>query len=193
MSSYDKIARFYLADRDKLKSGKYLRRLLKILPKNSTILDLGCGAGVPVDDMLLKAGHSVIGIDSSSEQIELARTYCKQGQYLVGDISKLKNNEYRVEAVVSFYAVFHIERTRQADWFKVVASLLVKGGKLLVTMGDREFEGKHMLYGQELWSSQYGTVKNSQMIQQAGFEILLEEIDTSGGERHQVILAEKIC
>lgn len=193
MQSYDKIVKPYLANRDKLKSGKYLRQLLKFLPKNSRILDLGCGAGVPVDDVLLKAGHSVIGIDISSEQIAFARKNCKGGQYLIGDMADLKENEYEVEAIVSFYAIFHIKRNRHAEWLKVVASNLSKGGKLLITMGDREFEGTHKLYGQELWSSQYGTAKNRQMIKEAGFEILLDEVDTSGGERHQVIMAEKIC
>ena len=102
MSSYDTIAGTYLANRDRLKSGKYVQQLLKYLPKNSTILDLGCGAGVPVDDVLLKAGHEVIGIDISSEQIKLARKNCPRGQFMVSDIQDLQMGEYQVEAIISF-------------------------------------------------------------------------------------------
>jgi 16S rRNA G527 N7-methylase RsmG len=58
--NYDPIVKEYLATRDRLKSGKYVQQLLKYLPKKSTILDLGCGAGVPVDDILIKAGNFVL-------------------------------------------------------------------------------------------------------------------------------------
>lgn len=190
--SYNKIAATYLANRDRLKSGKYVQQLLRYLPKKSTVLDLGCGAGVPVDDILLKAGHSVIGIDNSVEQIKLARKNCKEGDFLVGDITELKEKEYQVEAVVSFYTIFHTPRDSQAKTFKIISTYLKKGGMLLVTMGDREFEGTHLLHGSPMWSSQYGTTKNRQLIEAAGFKILTEEIDVSGGERHQVILAEKL-
>lgn len=188
---YDKIASVYLANRDRLKSGRHVQHLLKYLPKNSTILDLGCGAGTSVDDILLKAGHSIIGLDISSEQIKLARKQCPGGEYMVRDILDLKTGEYSVQAIVSIYAVFHLPRERQPAWLKTIASYLPKGGMLLTTMGDREFEGEHILHGQPMWSSQYGTAKNTQMVEAAGFHIILNEIDGSGGERHQVILAEK--
>lgn len=189
---YDKIAQIYLASRDRLKSGKYIQQLLKYLPKQSTILDLGCGAGIPVDDILLKAGHEVIGIDISSEQIKLARKNCPHGQFLVGDIFDLDKNEYEVDAVISFYTIFHIPRESHGKWLKIISTYLKKGGLLLLTMGDREFEGEHELHGTKMWSSQYGTAKNKSLVESAGFKIVSSEIDNSGGERHQIILAEKL-
>ncbi|MBP9669791.1 class I SAM-dependent methyltransferase [Candidatus Woesebacteria bacterium] len=188
---YDKIAKTYLASRDRLKSGKHVSQLLKRLPKQSTILDLGCGAGVPVDDILLKAGHEVIGIDISSEQIKLARKSCPRGQFLVGDVSELSMDEYDVQAVISFYTIFHTPREEHSKLLKTFASYLKKGGLLLITMGDREFEGGHELHGEKMWSSQFGTAKNRSLVESAGFKIITDELDNSGGERHQVIFAEK--
>lgn len=186
------MAKEYLADRARLKSSKYLQKFLKYLPKNSTILDLGCGAGVPVDDVLLKAGHTVVGIDISPEQIKLARKNCPKGQYLVGDIAELATGEYVVQGVVMLYALFHLPRTDHSRILGVIASNMIRGGILLVTMGDRPFEGEHKLYGQPMWSSQWGTAQNRQMVEAAGFRTILDEMDTSGGERHQIILAEKV-
>lgn len=192
MSSYDKIAGDYLANRANLKSGKYVQQLLKYLPKNSRVLDLGCGPAVPIDDVLLKAGHSVTGIDISSEQVKLARKKCPEGEYIVRDIRELREGEYKAEAVVSFYTLFHISRDKQAGILKIMASYLVSGGWLLITMGDREFEGEHVLHGVKMWSSQYGTAKNRQLVESSGYKILMDELDTSGGERHQIILAQKL-
>ena len=189
---YDKIAISYLENRINLKSGKYLKQLLKFLPKRSLILDLGCGAGVPVDDILLKAGHQVIGIDISPRQIANARKYCPGGEYLVGDIGELKTDEYQAQAIVCFYTIFHIQRSRQSELLRVMGSYLPSGGMLLITMGDREFEGEHMMHGESMWASQYGTAKNRAMVETAGFDVILDEVDTSGGERHQVIMGVKL-
>jgi SAM-dependent methyltransferase len=189
---YDRMAVAYLAHRERLKSGKYIQQLLKYLPKKSTVLDLGCGAGIPVDDILLKAGHSVMGIDISEEQIKLARKNCKGGDYLVGDIAELREKEYQVQAVVSFYTLFHTPRTEHARILKTMASFLPPHGMLLLTMGDREFEGQHILHGEPMWSSQFGTAKNHKLVESAGFKVITDEIDTSGGERHQIIMAEKL-
>lgn len=188
---YDKIARAYLASRDRLKSSKYIYQLIKYLPKHSTILDLGCGAGVPVDDILIKAGHDVLGIDISIEQIKLARTNCPTGSYIAYDIANLTTGEYDVDAVVCFYTLFHLPRNEHKKLLAVIHSFIKKDGMLLITMGDREFEGNHNMYDVKMWSSQFGTSKNHKIIAEAGFEILLDEIDNSGGERHQIILARK--
>lgn len=189
--AYDQMAERYLANRARLKSDKYVHKLLKYLPKQTTILDLGCGAGIPIDDILLKAGHEVIGLDISRQQIKLARKNCPRGQYLVQDIATLKKGAYQAQAIVSFYALFHIPRSQHGIFLQILTSFLPKGGMLLITMGDREFEGNHVLYGASLWSSQYGTIKNRAIVVSAGFDIILDEIDVSGGERHQIILAVK--
>ena len=188
--SYDPIAKKYLAERGRLKSGKYVQKLLKLLPKHATILDVGCGAGVPVDDLLLKAGHTVLGIDNSSEQIRLARKRCPGGEYAVRDMRELRVGEYRVDAVVSFYALFHAPRGEHARILSIWRSYLPKGGYLLATFGDRDFEGEHTLYGATVWSSQWGRSKNRALVERAGFEVIMDEVDRSGGESHQVILAK---
>ncbi len=107
------------------------------------------------------------------------------------DIAELKPREYQVQAVISFYTLFHLPRIQHANLLQIFQSYLPKGGLLLITMGDREFEGEHMLYKEPMWSSQWGTAKNRQLVEQAGYHIISDEIDESGGERHQVILAEK--
>lgn len=191
-SGYDQIAKTYFKNRVRLKSDKYVQKLIKVLPKQSTILDLGCGAGAPVDNWLIKAGHQVVGIDISSEQIKLARRNCPRGEYRVGDIAELRVGQYQVQAVISFYTWFHLPRDRHGQILTIVSSYLGRGGLLLLSMGDREFEGAHQMDGIVMWSSQYGPGKNRELVERAGFRVLLDEIDPSGGERHQVILAEKL-
>lgn len=63
------------------------------------------------------------------------------------------------------------------------------GGLILVTMGSGEWEGtEEDFHGSKMWWSHYGAEKNKEIVKNAGFEILLDEIDTSGNERHLFIL-----
>lgn len=191
ISGYNTIAQRYVAGRDALKSGKYIQKLLKLLPKKATVLDIGCGAGLGVDDYLLKVGNDLIGIDNSIEMIRLARRNCPAGEYKVEDMRDLVANEYSVDAIVSFYALFHVARSSHKSVLQIWASFLRKDGLLLLTMGDRAFEGVHSLYGVKMWSSQWGVEKNLELVREVGFEIVEHNLDTSGAERHLVVLARK--
>lgn len=189
---YDKIAEEYSSTRDQFKNEKYLQKLNNLLKPNSTILDIGCGAGKPVDEFFVKHGHKIIGIDISRKQIELAKKNLPKANFAVKDMDTLSPNEYSVDAVISFYAIFHIPRDRHRQLVTTIYSFLPNGGYILITMGASEWEGKENFHGVEMYWSHYNEEKNKKIIQNSGFEILLNEIDTSGGEKHQVIIAKKL-
>jgi cyclopropane fatty-acyl-phospholipid synthase-like methyltransferase len=189
---YNQIAEGYLQTRDQFKNLKYLEKFVKLLKPNSKILDLGCGAGKPIDEFLVKKGFKVIGLDISEKQIELAKKNVPEGEFYLKDISLLKKEEYQIDAIVSFYAIFHISRESHFELFKKINSFLPKGGLILVTMGSSEWEGiENDFHGTKMSWSHYGQEKNREIIEKADFEILLDEIDTSGGEKHQIIIAKK--
>lgn len=192
LAAYEQLGKAYLAHRQSLKSDSYVRLLLKQLAKNSLILDVGCGAGVPVDDLLIKAGHEVVGIDLSPGLIKIARKLVPQASYLVGDMQQLKPNEYLVDAVVCLFALFHVPRSDHARLIKTFASFLPINGWLLISMGDRAYEGAHEMYGVASFSSQWDSVENRRIIKAAGLAIEHEEFSSSFGERHQMILAQKL-
>jgi cyclopropane fatty-acyl-phospholipid synthase-like methyltransferase len=190
--SYDKIAPMYARERNQFENNEHLNRLVNLLNPNSLVLDVGCGSGLPVDQYLIDYGHRVIGIDVSEKQIELARKNVPEGIYEQKDMLDLKEYEYNVDAIVSFYAVFHTPREQHEDILRKCHSYLTGEGLLLVTMGASDWEGKENFHGEEMWWSHYGPEKNKKIIESAGFAIIFDEIDTTGGEKHQVILAKNI-
>jgi 2-polyprenyl-3-methyl-5-hydroxy-6-metoxy-1,4-benzoquinol methylase len=190
--AYNQMAGQYLQNRDQLRSHRYVNKFEVMLPRQADVLDLGCGAGVPVDDYLMKRGHLVTGLDISETQINTARQKCPKGAFLVRDLMDLKEGEFEMDGVVSLYTIFHLPRKKHLWFLKTVASFLRPGGKLLISMGDKDFEQEHMLYGQKVWSSHYDSRKNLKIVEEAGFKILFDEIDESGREKHQFILAVKI-
>ncbi len=188
---YNKIADNYLVGRDQFKSDKYLEKLNFLISPASTILDVGCGSGVPVDQYLIKKGHKIVGVDISERQIKLAKKNVPEGEYEVKDMSELKEREYKVDAVVSFYAIFHTPREQHLDILRKLKTFLTKNGYLLVTMGSSEWEGREEnFFGGEMFWSHYGAKENRMLLEKAGFKVLLDEIDETGREKHQVLLAQ---
>jgi cyclopropane fatty-acyl-phospholipid synthase-like methyltransferase len=190
---YNKIADEYLKHRNLFKNDKYLEILINLLPTGATILDIGCGAGIPVDKYLSEKGFKVIGIDISDRQIELATKNVPTGIFERKDMLKLKEKEYSVDAVISFYAIFHTPRKKHLDLFKKIKTFLPKGGIILVTMGCADWEGRNKdFFGGEMEWSYYDAEKNKNIIQKAGFKIIFDEIDRSGGEKHLIVIGESI-
>ncbi len=190
---YNKVADKYLEERDQFKNDKYLKKFNSLLSPESLILDIGCGAGKPVDKFFIQHGHRIIGIDISEKQVELARQNVPQGLFKVEDMSALKPGEYKVDAVISFYAIFHIDRETHFELFKKIYSFLPTGGLIMVTMGSSSWEGSEEdFHGGKMTWSHFGKEKNRQIVEAQSFKVLTDEIDENGNEKHQVIIAKKI-
>ena len=187
---YEKAAEDYTSKRNQFHSLEYLEIFSKFVEKGKTILDVGCGAGKPVDEYLVKKGFGVNGIDISERMITLARKNVPEAFYEVKDMSELEAGEYCVNGIVSFYAIFHTPREKHQDLFKKFASFMPNGGAILVTMGSSDWEGtEENFHGAKMFWSHFGTNKNTQIVENAGFKITLNEIDGSANEKHQVIIA----
>jgi len=70
---YDEIAKQYQVNRHMFDYRKELNEFASLLPKNAKVLDVGCGAGVPVKKFLVESGFDVTGIDFSAGMLEVAR------------------------------------------------------------------------------------------------------------------------
>lgn len=188
--AYERIADTYAARRDQFKSKRHLDRFADLVPAGRTILDIGCGAGQPVDAYLVDRGYTVLGLDISERMIELARAHVPQATYDVRDMSDLRVGEFNVGGIVSMYAIFHTPRERHRELLEKFASFMPDGGALLMTMGAGEWEGfEGDFHGGEMYWSHYGADTNTELVEQAGFQVVSDEIDRSADEEHQVIIA----
>lgn len=188
--SYDKVAEQYASKRDRFKNDAYLESFAVGLEPGAKVLDLGCGSGVPAAEFLVQRGFDVIGIDISPKQIELARRNLPQARFEVADMQELTDGQFSVDGIVALYSIFHIDRTQHGRLLKVLHSFLPQGGPLLITMGASDWEGTEAdFHGAVMEWSHWGPAINRELIAAAKFTVLLDEIDQSGGEEHQIILA----
>ena len=158
-----------------------LRRLEEVLggvPAGATVLDAGCGNGLPALAAIARR-HRAVGLDVSPEQVKRARRNVPGAEVLQADLAHASFEQESIGAVVCFYALEHVPRAEHAAVLRRFHDWLVPGGLLLFTLEAREgFEGVGEWLGQEVFLSQHGPKETLAIVRAAGFELL--RADTEG-------------
>jgi SAM-dependent methyltransferase len=187
---YDQIAQRYLAwsalDPSPQRM-RYLAQLLDLLLSGAEVLELGCGAGVPVTQALAERCH-VTGVDISAEQVALAERLVPNATFIQADITTLDFPNGSFDAVVSFYTLIHVPRAEHAGLLERIAAWLRPGGLLFATMGANDSpDGVEPDWlGAPMFFSHYDAEKNQNMVRRAGLEILSAEVSEEDEDGEQV-------
>lgn len=177
-SGYDIMAEAYLerhgrsAVRD-----HWLRKLVALVLGEARVLDLGCGAGVPVARELTARGFRVVGVDGSARQIELARSNVPAAEFIQADMTNVGLAPASFEAVAAFYSITHVPRDEHAALLRRIATWIKPGGVLVASLGaDQLCDWRGDWLGAEMFFSHYGADINEQLVRDAGFTIEQAEL-----------------
>lgn len=94
------------------------------------ILDIPCGVGWGTS--LLQA-KSKIGIDTSPEAIEYAKTHYSMVSFLVGDMANILLPDKSVDVVVCLEGYEHVKKEIGAKFLKEVVRILKEDGLLIMS------------------------------------------------------------
>ncbi len=197
--SYDAVSGEFNATRV-TESGSELTPLLEVLAAGSRVLDLGCGTGAPIARGLLAAGHRVVGVEMSARQIAMARVQTPDARLVRADMSRVAFRAGSFDAVVSFYAIFHLPLSEHGPLFARIAQWLRPGGYFLATLSPEHEEGyTEDYFGQEMYWSNLGMPEYRELLAAAEFEIVSEGFVGHGytdegakEERHPLVLARRM-
>jgi len=181
-------------DREVRESEKKLfSKLFDQIPESGNILDLGCGTGEPFDRYLVEHGYDVTGVDLVEKHVQAARERVPEAEFIEGDFFDVDPEEQKFDAVVSFYAVFHLPREKHGELFKHMNSLLKENSMLLITVGGDEMDRyvEEDWNGSEMVWSSYSQEKSMELVEESGFNIVDTYEEDSEEEHHLWILAEK--
>jgi SAM-dependent methyltransferase len=172
-TGYDVIAEGYLERHGSSQvRDRWLGKLIALLPRNSRVLDLGCGSGVPVAQELATCGHDVVGVDGSARQLSLARLNVPNARFIHADMTHVRIPPRSFDAVAAFYSITHVPRDEHADLLRRIASWLKPGGVFLASLGaDQSPDWRGNWLGVEMFFSHFGAEVNEQLVRRAGFNI----------------------
>lgn len=185
-AGYERAADAYLADRPQDSPDiAALEQLVSRLAPGSSVLDAGCGAGVPILQRLTER-YRVVGVDFAERQLALAARHAPAATLACMDLTRLGFAAGTFDAVVSYYAIIHIPRDEHAGILAAFHRLLRPGGLAFLCLGATDIADDLAddFYGVPMYWSHYDAPTYLTLLGQAGFNIMWSEIisDSLGGE-----------
>ena len=193
---YNAIADRYLVERTRdSQDVRLLDDLIDRLPANAKVLDAGCGAGIPISQ-ILSEHFDVTGVDFSEAQIALAKKHVPNGSFICQDMTRLDFPENTFDGICSYYAIIHIPREEHQPLLTNFYRMLKFGGFALLCLGaehliddiDEDYLGTRMYW------SHYDTETYLNMLNDCGFSTIWSKRvadATCEGAGHLFVLAQK--
>jgi ubiquinone/menaquinone biosynthesis C-methylase UbiE len=193
---YNAIANRYLADRTRdSEDVRLLNDFIERLPANAKVLDAGCGAGVPISQMLSEH-FDVTGVDFSEAQIELAKKHVPKGNFICQDMTKLGFPDNSFDGICSYYAIIHIPREEHQPLLANFHRMLKPGGLALLCLGAEHLvdDVDENYLGTRMYWSHYDTETYLKMLKDCGFSVTWSKHITDAtceGSGHLFVLVQK--
>ncbi|SRR6266498_2374412 len=195
-AGYNAIAKRYLEERRRdSEDVRLLDDLISKLPLHAKVLDGGCGAGVPITQILSER-FNVTGVDFSEAQIDLARRNVPQAEFLCQNMTQLDFPDNTFDAVCSYYAIIHIPREEHQSLIENFYRMLKPNGYALLCLGAEDLidDIDDDFFGTRMYWSHFDSQTYLVMLKGAGFSTIWSKRiadATCEGPGHLFVLVQK--
>jgi SAM-dependent methyltransferase len=175
---YERHALAWDADRRRLgwTDRPWLDRFARALPAGGSVLDLGCGGGVPVADLMAGLGFRVTGVDASPTLIALCRERMPQQEWMVADMRGLSLGR-RFDGVLAWDSFFHLTPDDQRAMFAVFGQHAAPGGHLMFDAGPAAGEAIGEYRGDPLYHASLSGEDYAALLTGAEFTIIEHRVE----------------
>ena len=136
-NGYECIAMEFLARRGSGRSTgiglKEVRKWARTLSPGATVIDLGCGPGFPITEVLVAEGLNVFAVDAAPSFVEAFRRNLPNTPVACEAIQDSTFFDRTFDGVLAWGLVFLLSPDEQRRLIQRMADILVPGGRLLFT------------------------------------------------------------
>lgn len=173
---YDKIASWFDKNRGQdLMEKAYLDYIIQSIPKQSHVLDLGCGTGKPILSYLLEHDMQVTAVDASKAILDLAIANFPDTEFILEDMRKL-DLDRKYDALIAWHSFFHLSQDDQIKMFPIFEKHLKPEGFLLFTAGPDAGEAWGTLDGEQVYHASLSPEKYQSLLEEHGFQIIQQKM-----------------
>ncbi len=170
-------------------------QVISYLPKNGSVLDLGCGSGYPYDRYFVDNKFNLTGVDFSTKHINQAKHNNPSATYIEEDIEKF-NYATNYDLIMMLFSLLHIPREHHKEILKRLYNHLNDNGILLLTLRDEDvgnMKYRNDFCGDEMYWSYYSYDKYIELLNEIGFKVLYSVNQNKFGisESHNWLILKK--
>jgi len=171
-NGYEGIAQDFIAARTRSSIGTaILRDWSRRLPRGASILDIGCGSGVPVSQVLIEEGFDVSGLDSSRTMIDAFRERFPNSLAKCEAVEDSDFFNRTFEGVVCVGLMFLLPAEAQRVLIAKVSHALRNGGQFLFTSPKQACTWSDVMTGRlsiSLGSDEYRRILAGEQLELVG-------------------------
>ena len=183
-NGYEAVAAEFLARRGSAHSTGIgvieVRKWARTLPHGATVIDLGCGPGLPITETLVAEGLNVFAVDAAPSFVAAFRRNLPNTPVLCEAVQDSKFFDRTFDAVLAWGLFFLLSPEDQRRLIQKIAAILVPGGRLLFTSPVAPCVWNDAMTGLE--SRSLGAAEYRTRLADAGLSITAEYDDE--GENH---------
>ena len=157
-----------------------VRAWAQSLPSGASVLDLGCGFGVPISEVLIASGFVVYGVDASPTSCAEFRRRFPEARVACEAVEDSAFFNRTFDAVIAWGLLFLLPPATQRELIQRVARVLVPGGRFLFTAPTQTATWNDLSTGR--LSESLGFAAYSAELTKAGLTLVSEYVDE--GENH---------
>ncbi len=159
---------------------KEVRKWAKTLPRGCSVIDLGCGPGIPITAVLVEEGLQVFGLDASPSFVAAFQRNLPGTPIACESVLDSRFFDRTFDALLAWGLIFLLKAEEQHRLIQRFAQVLAPGGRLLITSPAKPAVWNDAMTGLE--STSLGATQYKELLAAVGLSIVEEYEDE--GENH---------
>lgn len=185
-NGYDEAAEDFISARNPRIGASVVREWSRGLAHGSSILDLGCGHGVPISQVLVEEGFDVYGVDAS---VKLIRKFRERFPNAHAERSAVEYSDFfgrTFDGIVACGLMFLLTADIQVGVIRKIGRALNRGGKFVFTAPKEAVTWRDSLTGRE--SISLGSELYEKILRAEGLLLVGEQFDE--GQNHYYLVSK---
>lgn len=180
-NGYEAVASEFVERRERSSIGvATVRAWARSLPAGASILDLGCGHGVPISAALMNDGFVIYGVDASPSLTAEFRRQFPHAHVACEAVEDSRFFGRAFDGIIAVGLMFLLPAEVQRDVIRKVSQALTSGGRFLFTCPEQACTWTDVLTGRQ--SLSLGAEEYKALLSAAGLTPVAEYVDE--GENH---------
>jgi len=174
---------------DRLFEQGWLHRFVALLPaQHRTVLDIGCGFGVPTAQYFIERGRQVSGVDSSGAMIAMCVDRFPEHQWHIADMRTLTLGR-TFGGILAWDSFFHLPAGDQRRMFAIFKQHAAPSAVLMFTSGPSAGEQIGSYRGESVYHASLDSAEYRTLLADNGFDVVAHVVEDPTCGLHTIWLA----